>query len=70
VTTVCSVELSLCGLAVVVLQEAAEASATGDVAQGNQVGLAFSSYAAWLRQLVVQALMRALGMVVFDELLA
>ena len=65
---VCSAGSWLCRFAVVVLQEATKAGAAADVAQRDQVGLLLSFLAAQLWQLVVQALMWPLGMIVFDEL--
>ena len=66
----CSVRLPLRRLAMVMPQEAAEATAAGDIAQRNQVSLPLSFSATRQQQFVVQALVRPLAMVMLDKLLA
>ena len=61
---------SLRRFAIVVLEQAAEASAAGDIGKRNQVGLPLSFLAAWHRQLVVQALVGPLGVIMLEKLLA
>ena len=63
-------ECSLRRFAVVVLQEAAQASAADDVGQWYQVGLLLSFPAAWQKQPVVQTLMWSFGMIMLDKFLA